>query len=167
MGSARPALVGRQAELEQLHTAARRAAAGRGRAVVIQGGVGLGKTALLEALAAECAALGMRTLHGTAEDVEQRLPFAALSACARPLQGTDEDLSRVTAMLRGEHALARSMNAAHHELAVTEALLELADRWLGQGPLAVLLDDAPWADPSSIVVLHRLTRGIEQVPLLL
>ncbi|GIF85229.1 ATP-binding protein [Catellatospora bangladeshensis] len=167
MGSARPALVGRSAELEQLRTAARRAAAGRGRAVVIEGGIGLGKTALLGELAAECAALGMRTLHGTAEEVEQRLPFAALSACARPLQGTDEDLARVTAMLRGEHALAYSMNAAHHELAVTEALLELADRWLSRGPVALLLDDAQWADPSSIVVLHRLARGIEQVPLLL
>lgn len=159
-------LVGRQAELEQLRTAARRAAAGQGRAVVIEGGVGLGKTSLLDELAAECAALGMRTLYGAAEDVEQRLPFAALSACARAQQG-DEDLSHVTAMLRGEQALARSMNAAHHELAVTETLLELTDRWLSHGPVAVLLDDAEWADPASVVVLHRLARGIEQVPLLL
>ncbi|GAA1407283.1 ATP-binding protein [Catellatospora coxensis] len=167
MEADRSDLVDRTAEREQLCAAARRAAAGHGNAVILEGSIGLGKSTLLDHLAEDCAALGMRVLHGAAADVEQRLPFAAVSAVARAHLGRDDDLDRVTALLRGRDALARSVTAVHHELAVTEELLALADRWLSRGPVAILLDDAQWADASSMVLLHRLARDIAQVPLLL
>ncbi|MFC7244689.1 ATP-binding protein [Catellatospora aurea] len=167
MEADRPDLVDRTAECEQLRAAARRAAAGHGNAVVLEGAVGLGKTMLLDRLAEQCAALGMRVLYGAAADVEQRLPFAAMSAVARAHVGRDDDLDRVIDLLRGRDALARSVTALHHELAVTEELLALADRWLSRGPVAILLDDAQWADASSMVLLHRLARDIGQEPLLL
>ncbi|GIG18353.1 LuxR family transcriptional regulator [Catellatospora methionotrophica] len=157
----------RVAERELLRGAARGAVSGHGIAVLVEGGIGIGKTALLDDLAAYCRELGMRVLRGAADDVDQRLPFAAVSAVARAHQGRDEDLDRVTGLLRGRDALTRSVTAAHHELAVTEELLALADRWLSRGPVALILDDAQWADPSSVVLLHRLAHDIGQVPLLL
>ncbi|GHJ44612.1 LuxR family transcriptional regulator [Catellatospora sp. TT07R-123] len=164
-----PYLAGRDAERDQLYAAARAAAAGHGRAVLVQAPIGFGKTTLLDHLAAECARLGMRVLRGTAEELEQDLPFAAISTCVADPRtiAADPDLAHVAALLRGEGALTHSSTAANHELALTEAILDLADRWLSRAPLALLLDEAQWADRASAVVLHRLARTIEQLPLLL
>ncbi|MBV1854748.1 helix-turn-helix transcriptional regulator [Catellatospora tritici] len=169
MESGLPYMAGRDAERDQLFAAARAAAAGHGSAVLLQAPVGLGKTTLLDHLAAECARLGMRVLRGTAEELEQELPFAAISTCVADTRtiAADPDLAHVAALLRGEGALTHSATAANHELALTEAILDLTDRWLSRGPLALLLDEAQWTDRASAVVLHRLARTIEQTPLLL
>ncbi|GAA1658358.1 ATP-binding protein [Catellatospora bangladeshensis] len=168
MGPVTPVYVGRQGETDRLRTLARRAVAGHGTAVLVEGEPGIGKTTLLDHLAADCAALGMRVLRGTAEDLEQRLPFAAIAACLGiGAATTDPDLVRVSGLLRGEEAFAQSLSAANHEFVLTEAILDLFDEWFARGPVAVLLDDAQWADRQSVVVLHRLGRGIEHQPLLL
>ncbi|MGN9909945.1 AAA family ATPase [Phytohabitans sp. LJ34] len=164
--------VGRQGEIEQVSTLARRAAAGQGRAVLIEGEPGIGKSTLLDAIGAECARLGMRLLRGAAEDLEQRLPFAAIGTClglrtgAKP-DGRDKIAVRVAGLLRGEDALGQSVAAANHEFAATEAILELIDYWCAAGPVALIVDDAHWADPSSVMVLHRLGQGIGQQALLM
>ncbi|BCJ70766.1 LuxR family transcriptional regulator [Catellatospora sp. IY07-71] len=168
MGPVAPVYVGRQSETDRLRMLAHRAAAGHGTAVLVEGEPGIGKTTLLDHLAADCAALGMRVLRGTAEDLEQRLPFAAIAACLGiGAATTDPDLVRVSGLLRGEEAFAQRLAAANHEFVLTEAILDLFDEWFARGPVAVLLDDAQWADRQSVVVLHRLGRGIEQQPLLL
>lgn len=168
MGPVVPVYVGRQGETDRLRTLARRAAAGHGTAVLVEGEPGIGKTTLLDHVAADCAALDMRVLRGLAEDLEQRLPFAAIAACLGiGAATTDPDLARVSGLLRGEEAFTQRLAAANHEFVITEAILDLFDEWFARGPVAVLLDDAQWADRQSVVVLHRLGRGIEQQPLLL
>src|SRR5215475_8116086 len=77
------ALVGRDAELERLAAAVAAARAGRGRIVLIAGEPGIGKTALLGCLAERAAAAGARVASGAAEELEMRLPFAAISDCLR------------------------------------------------------------------------------------
>lgn len=159
-------LFGREPELRLLDAAADEAAAGRGSAILIEGEPGIGKSALLDALAARCARLGMRVLRATAEELEQELPFATAGACLDVLvTGGEAGRARVAALLRGEDA-GRQRGAASHDFVVTEAMLDLVDEWCAVGPVAVLVDDVQWADPQSTVVLHRLCRGIEQYPLL-
>jgi DNA-binding CsgD family transcriptional regulator len=169
-GAATPiALVGREAETARLHALARQAATGRGTAVILDGEPGIGKTALLDLVAEECVRLRMRVVRGAAEDLEQRLPFAAVGNCLG-LWAADPPapgVARVAGLLRGEDVLGRSAAAANHEFAVTEAILELVDRWCATGPVALILDDVQWSDPSSNVVLHRLGQGIDQQRLLL
>ncbi|MEV4412889.1 AAA family ATPase [Catellatospora sp. NPDC049609] len=168
MGPGAPVYVGRQSETDRLRELARRAASGHGGAVLVEGEPGIGKTTLLDHLAADCAELGMRVLRGTAEDLEQQLPFSAFAACLGiGAATTDPDLARVSGLLRGEEAFTHSLAAASHDFVITEAILDLFDEWFTRGPVAVLLDDAQWADRQSVVVLHRLGRGIEQQPLLL
>ncbi|MDI1462090.1 AAA family ATPase [Catellatospora sp. KI3] len=165
---AAPVFVGRASEIERLDALARDAAAGHGAAAVLAGEPGIGKTTLLDHAAATCARLGMRVLRGTAEDLEQQMPFATMAACLDlRAAGDDPAAGRVLRLLRGEGALAESAAAANHQLAVTEAMLDLVDTWCAQGPVAVIVDDAQWADQESMVVLHRLGRGIEEYPLLL
>lgn len=164
---AAPVLVGRAAEIERLRAKAAAAAAGDGAAVLIEGEPGIGKTTLLDVVAAECAALGMRVQRASAEDLEQQLPFSTIGACLDLLViGADPAKARVARLLRGEGVLVDNAAAANHQLAVTEAILDLVDDWCAAGPLAVIVDDVQWADPASMVVLHRLGRGIEEYPLL-
>jgi DNA-binding CsgD family transcriptional regulator len=166
-----PVFVGRQAEIQRVSELARQAASGRGAVALVEGEPGIGKTTLLDAFAMTCGRLGMRVLRGAAEDLEQRLPFATIGTClglrAGPHSNADGDGARVARLLRGEDALGQSVSAANHEFAATEAILELMDRWSTAGPVALIVDDVQWADPPSVLVLHRLAQGIRQQPLLL
>ena len=136
--------VGRQGEIEQVSTLARRAVAGHGAAVVLEGEPGIGKSTLLDAIGARCRHLGMRVLHGAAEDLEQRLPFAAIGTCLGLRAGPkpdelDKNALRVAGLLRGEDALGQSVAAANHEFAATEGILELIDYWCATGPVALIV----------------------------
>jgi predicted ATPase len=75
------ALVGRDAELERLAAAAAAAVAGQGKIVLISGEPGIGKTAILTWLVDRAAAAGARIASGAAEELEMRVPFAAVSDC--------------------------------------------------------------------------------------
>ncbi|MBV1856717.1 LuxR C-terminal-related transcriptional regulator [Catellatospora sp. NEAU-YM18] len=142
------------------------AASGRGSAVLVEGEPGIGKSALLDWAASRCAGLGMRVLRAGGEELEQELPFATVGACLDVLvTGGEPERARVAGLLRGEGA-GRRPGSASHDFVVTEAMLDLVDRWCAAGPVAVIVDDVQWADVQSIVVLHRLCRGIEQYPLL-
>ncbi|WP_155369792.1 ATP-binding protein [Catellatospora vulcania] len=168
MGPVTPVFVGRQRETDRLRALARQAVAGHGVAVLVEGEPGIGKTSLLDRVAADCADLGMRLLTGTAEDLEQQLPFSAIANCLGiGAATTDPELARASGLLRGEQAFTQSLAAVNHDFVITEAILDLFDDWFAQGPVALLLDDAQWADPQSLVVTHRLGRGIEQQPMLL
>ncbi|GAA2378120.1 LuxR family transcriptional regulator [Catellatospora methionotrophica] len=168
MGPVSPVFVGRQGETDRLRALARQAVAGHGVAVLVEGEPGIGKTSLLDRVATDCASLGMRLLTGVAEDLEQQLPFAAIANCLGiGAATTDPELARVSGLLRGEQAFTQTLAAVNHDFVITEAILDLFDEWFAQGPVAMLLDDAQWADPQSLVVTHRLGRGIDQQPMLL
>ncbi|WP_186315634.1 ATP-binding protein [Catellatospora sichuanensis] len=159
-------LFGRDPQLRLLQAAADEAAAGRGSATLVEGEAGIGKSVLLDAVAAYCDRLGMRILRAAGEQLEQDLPFAVAGACLDVLTtGGEPQRARVAALLRGAGA-DRQPGAAGHDFVVTEAMLDLVDEWCSAGPVAVIVDDVQWADPQSIVVLHRLCRGIGQYPLL-
>jgi DNA-binding CsgD family transcriptional regulator len=169
-----PVCVGREGEVGRLVSLARGVAAGRGAVVWVEGEPGIGKTTLLGVVAAECARLGVRVLRGGAEELEQRLPFAAVGAAlgVRPggaASADDRGVARLAGLLLGDRAFGSSASAANHELVVTEAVLELVDHWCAAGPVALVVDDVQWADAASVVVLHRLGQAVERerLPLLL
>ena len=138
----RPALIGRGAELAQLRKAVASLGAGQGSAVAVEGVAGTGKSLLLDAFAFECRAVGVRVFRGAALPLEQGIAFAALSSCmggrfteqavAAPSRGQDAP-GQVAGRIAG--AIAASMRRA------------------GGGPVAIVLDDAQWADAQSMDVL--------------
>src|SRR5262249_60512986 len=81
-GQARPVtLVGREPEQDRVAAAVQAARAGRGRIVLISGEPGIGKTALLASLVTQAAGTGARVASGAAEELERRIPFAAITDC--------------------------------------------------------------------------------------
>jgi DNA-binding NarL/FixJ family response regulator len=163
------ALVGRDSELDRLAAAAAAAQAGRGRIVLISGEPGIGKTAILAALTDRAAAAGARGLYGAAEELEMRVPFAAVSDCLGLTSASaDQQVAEIAGLLRGAHRLGGSgFPAADAEFLVTEAILGLLDGWCAAGPVVLAIDDLQWADRASLLVLHRLGRVAGQLPLLL
>jgi predicted ATPase len=170
------AVVGRGDEVERLLEPVRGAVAGRGAAVLIEGEPGIGKTTLLDVVTVEARRLGVRVLRGAGEERAQRLPFAAIGSClglhesnsasAPAAKSPEPALGQIAALLRGERGAGTAAGAADQEFIVTEAILDLVDRWCTDSSIVLVMDDLQWADPSSLVVLSRLGRAIDQLPLL-
>jgi DNA-binding NarL/FixJ family response regulator len=143
--------VGRVEEVARLRELARRAVAGQGAVVLIEGEPGAGKTTMLGVAAAEARRLGVRVLRDGGVQVERPMPFSAVSS-----------------WLNAELAIAAAgTGAADRDFLVTEALLDRVDAWCSTAPLMLLVDDLQWADPSSLLLLGRLGRTARQLPLLL
>ncbi|GGM57037.1 LuxR family transcriptional regulator [Longimycelium tulufanense] len=150
---ARPALVGRAAELQMVDELISEVSAGQGRALWWEGELGIGKSALLAAIAERAFRQGWRVLVGAAEELHQNVPFGTLATCV-PLAVTDCD--RVTAP-----------TAADAEAALSEVFLATIDDLCSAGPTALLIDDLHWADPASLGTLRELTHAMRQLPIFL
>ena len=121
--------VGRDAELSQLLALARDAARGQGRSAVLAGEPGIGKSTLMDLVAAECGRLGMRLVRGVAEEMEQRLPFAAISSCLG-IGPAATRAGRAPVTLPAPDGTATASTTSH-EFAVTETILDLVEQFGG------------------------------------
>jgi hypothetical protein len=153
----RVVVVGRDGELDCLTGLAGEVAAGSGRLVLIEGEPGIGKTSLLRAFFENAAVRLFRRVTGAAEEFDQRLPFATVHSCLEPPVSCDPRVAEVLALIEGAGA----------EYPVIESVLGLVEKWCADCPVAVAVDDLHWADPASILLLHRLGRVAGQLPLLL
>jgi DNA-binding SARP family transcriptional activator/RecA/RadA recombinase len=181
-------LVGRAAELDLL-TGAWRSAGPGGQAVAVVGEAGSGKTRLIGELSAAAAAAGSAVVVGRCHDGEETLPFVLaadlLRGCLAATPDLPESLPAATAALVGR--LVPSLAAAHADLvspaldsplAVTRMYAAIAETltaaagpgWGGsESGLAgiVIIEDAHWADASSLDLLGYLVRRLTELPFLL
>jgi DNA-binding CsgD family transcriptional regulator/tetratricopeptide (TPR) repeat protein len=140
--------------------------------MLISGEPGIGKTALLAALVQQAAAGGARVAAGAAEELGQRVPFAAVADCLGLTTGAtgaaDRGAAEIAGMLRDSYrSSGGSFPAVDAEFLITEAILGLVDRWCAAGAVVLAVDDLQWADPASLLVLRRLGRIASQLPLLI
>src|SRR4051812_29665228 len=92
-----PMLVGRDRELTILHDRLTAARDGRGALVLISGEAGIGKTALVDALAREAEDLGAQVLAGHCYDRTEMPPYGPwikIAAGAAPLGRLEEIANR-------------------------------------------------------------------------
>ncbi len=160
-------LYGRDTELSEARTLTDLARDGRGGTLLIEGEPGIGKSALLAAIADHATHVGMTVLRGTAEENSQEVPFAGIRTC---WASTDPDAAEIVRLLHdgeGETAHARSLNAGYREFAAAEALLAIVERRCTQGPVALFLDDLQWTDTASLLIVDRLVRMCHQLPVLI
>jgi len=163
-----PVLFGRDAELARLHSVLAQVDEGRGTAVLVTGVAGVGKTALVHALAADAAERGMRWVE----------------ASISPLEGTLRPLLRaVNRALAGESRQGLDALAAHSELtpqllrdfAQEKIDVSLTSRqqvawtveqlFLGlarERPLLLLVENAHQADAEDHKLLRELARHLPQ-----
>ena len=189
-------MVGRDAELAALLRLSTAVRTGLGRAALIVGEPGLGKSRLIAeweaAVARQPSGQSMHWAEGRCLSYGQKLPYHLLADLLRSLLGTPrgaEDSEVQAALLAqdGElgaetypslaHLLSlplegpalehiRLLDAAALQAHYLAALRRLLGALARRRPLVLVLEDLHWADPSSVELLVRLLPLAQSAPLL-
>ncbi|QDQ15191.1 helix-turn-helix transcriptional regulator [Streptomyces spectabilis] len=130
-----------------------------GGALLLTGDAGVGKTALLDAAAAHAHGTGMRTLRTSGVEFESTVGFAGLHQVLRPLLA---GLEQLTDAYRRALSIALGLDAGAPpgQLLVSNAALALLSLAAAERPLLVIVDDLPWLDRASAVVLGFAARRL-------
>jgi DNA-binding CsgD family transcriptional regulator len=157
-------LVGRREECRVLDGHLEDARAGRSGALVLRGGPGIGKTALLEY--AVRAASDLEVVRAVGMETETQLPFAALHQLCAPL------LDRLDRLPRPQHdALATtfglSSGPAPDPFLVGLAVLSLLSETAAERPLLCVVDGARWLDRASRQIFGFVARRLLGEPIVM
>ena len=151
------ALVDRHAERAHLDGLIAEARTGTSGSVVMRGGAGVGKSALLEYLPGRAA--GCRLVRAAGIESEMELPFAGLHQLCAPLL---DELARLPGPQGDALATAFGLRSGPPPdqflvgLAVLTLLADSAERQ----PLICVVDDAQWLDRVSALVLGFVARRL-------
>ncbi|WP_410612418.1 helix-turn-helix transcriptional regulator [Amycolatopsis sp. lyj-109] len=158
-------LIGRDGELSRLASWVHDVTAGRGRAVLVDGEPGIGKSALVQAACAAAARSGCQVFRGAGDELGQALPLLPLLDALR-ITGSAPDPRRgaIAGLLRGDAGRGKVADLA---AAAAEQLLALVDELCQSGPVVLVVDELQWADRATVAVWGRLARSVRQLPLLL
>ncbi|MBO1330424.1 AAA family ATPase [Streptomyces sp. VRA16 Mangrove soil] len=142
--------VGRLREVDQLSACAAKARDGEAWLAVVEGEAGIGKSALARRLA---ASLGDFTvLWATGDPLETDLPGGVVSQLMRRL---DRAVVAEFPLLAHDGPVGVSPHAVGGQLLLLLGALQEAG-----GPVAVVVDDAHWADPLSLQALSFALRRL-------
>jgi hypothetical protein len=182
IGKTPGSLIGRDDDLEYV-TAFVDQAAASGGALLLSGEAGVGKTVLLDAAVAYAEAAGSRVLRAAGAEFEGAVSFAGLNQLLRPLLGQARGLS---AAYRRALAVALGVRegSSPDQLMLSNAALALLVQATeakgstgstgpkgskgskgpkgpkGSEPVLVVVDDLPWLDRASAVVLGVVARRL-------
>ena len=136
--------------------------AGRSRALVLRGGVGAGKTALLEYAASAGEGLEVERITGIESEME--LAYAGIHQL---ITGRVGELEALPAPQREalEAVLGLGPSTSTGRMLVSLAVLTLLSNDAATRPLVCLVDDAQWLDRESAEVLAFVARRAQSDPL--
>jgi DNA-binding CsgD family transcriptional regulator len=170
-------LLERDAELGSLGAVLDSVRAGSGRLAVVRGEAGIGKTALLAATARMAARAELAVLRARGSELERDAPFGVAlqlferhartlrpEARTRALRGAAQ---LAAPLLDGSEAAASGPTSAAQERSLLHGLYWLASNLAEPRPLVLVVDDAVWADRSSLTWMHYLAQRIEELPVVL
>jgi predicted ATPase len=159
IGTARGPLIGRDDDLEYITAFVDRAAVSGG-ALLLSGEAGVGKSVLLDAAAAHAETAGSRLLRAAGAEFEGEVSFAGLHQLLRPLLGQVRGLSaahrRALAVALGE----REGSSPDRLLLSNAVLALLVQASEATGPVLAVVDDLPWLDRASAIVLGVVARRV-------
>ncbi|MEW2160977.1 AAA family ATPase [Streptomyces sp. NPDC007189] len=138
-------LRGRDREMAAARQALETVRGGRGACVVVEGPPGVGKSRLLAELDDMARRSGFDVVSVRADELDQ---YAAGAALQSALQSSSDGSERAAAATDDQRLWLLD--------GITDALEERAQR----APVAVLVDDAQWADPATLLVLRTLPRRL-------
>ena len=154
-------LRGRRAECDVLDATILAVRAGDGRALVVRGEAGVGKTALLDYLVR--AAAGMRVVRAVGVESEMELAFASLHQLCAPLL---DRVGRLPGPQREAIKVVLGLIAGPppDRFLVGLAVLGLLSDMAEGRPLLCVVDDAQWLDQASAQVLAFAARRLLAEP---
>ncbi|HEX2234382.1 MAG TPA: ATP-binding protein, partial [Thermoleophilaceae bacterium] len=163
-------LLDREGELEALGTLIEDASAGRGRLALVEGEPGIGKTALLGAAAELAADAGALAVEARGAELEREFGFGVVrQLLERQVAGSPESLKGAAAHSAPALGAGEVSPTAGSDgfFAALHGLYWLVEGLASSRPLALLVDDAHWADEESLRFLAYLAGRLEGLPTLL
>jgi DNA-binding CsgD family transcriptional regulator len=151
-------LVGRASELGYLQRFVASSALDGG-ALLVTGEPGVGKTALLAATERICSSTHTRVLKARGVEFEADLPYAALHQLLLPLHAEFDQL-RESHRVALDVALGFGIGDPPDRLVASNAALSVLQKAAAASPLVVIVDDVPWVDRASAVVLGFVARRL-------
>ncbi len=142
-----------------------------GGVLVIEGGVGIGKTSLVDAACRRAAGLGHEILRARGSELEADFAFGVVRRLfERRLAGAEVDERE--ALLAGPAGAVRPLllgellapAASDTSFAVLHGLYWLAANLADRQPLLIAVDDVQWADEPSLRWLTYLSSRLEGLP---
>ncbi len=178
-----PVFVGRRSELGQASTALEGAVGGRSGLLLVAGEAGVGKTRFMEEVVQRAHDAGAMVLAGACVELGgSGVPFAPLTEALRTLAAgrSSDELSGLLGPARAElvrllpdmgppvepverHDLGRDSAQAR----LFEALVGLLTRLARGHGLLFVVEDAHWADPSTLDLLAYLARNTQDAGIVL
>jgi tetratricopeptide (TPR) repeat protein len=179
-------LVDRIEEMDVLKEAVFRAVHGEGGLVFIHGEAGIGKTRLIRELGAYARSRGVQVLYGRCPALFRMdgvPPYILWKEIIKDYlsECNPEQLNRVIGFYPAEVAklvpeISQKLRAFPQSFPISpeqeqnrlfEAVSQFITNLSREAPLLVVLDDLQWTDPSSLLLLHYLARGVQETSLLL
>ncbi|MFF2128752.1 helix-turn-helix transcriptional regulator [Streptomyces olivochromogenes] len=161
-------IVGRDHELALLSRLVDALTTGRNGALLMTGGPGAGKSALLDAAARMARRTGVRVLRCRGSEGESGLAFAGLHQLLRPFLDLAEGLpARQRAALLGVFGLDDGTRTVSDPLLTSLGALTLLSDAAEHGPLLLVIDDTHWLDLGTLDVLAFVARRLEGEPVAL
>ena len=166
--SEQPAIVGRAAELATLRQALGEAMAGAARIAVVEGEAGVGKTRLVEELAAEAVRQSGRVAWGRSLEGGAAPAYWPWLGVLRLLReaAPGRAAAAIDQLLDATGALPAAPAAADRP-PILDGVLRLLASGAGPGPLVVVVEDVQWADAGSLELLTQVAAGLSTERVLL
>jgi DNA-binding CsgD family transcriptional regulator/tetratricopeptide (TPR) repeat protein len=171
--------VGRVPELTRLTRAWTRVCSGRFELILLAGEAGVGKTRLVHEFMARVTGPGTRVLWGECIDLQEGgLPYAPFRQALRTAVADQGDTRLTTAVRAAGSDLGLLLPSLGQDdgepgdekirrVRLFESLLELLRRLAEDGPLLLVLEDAHWADDTTLDLATFLSRNLSDSPVLL
>ncbi|MFF4354453.1 ATP-binding protein [Streptomyces sp. NPDC001530] len=149
-------LVGRERDLHHILGVFEQHAGG---ALLLSGDPGVGKSAVLDAVARAAAESGTRVLRAAGAEFEADVSYSALNQILLPLY---DALDRLDPVGREAMSVALGFGAgpAPKRLVVCNATLALVRVAAEDSPLLLIVDDLPWVDRASAAVFGFVARRL-------
>ena len=163
-------MLGRPAELAVLSRMLQSVADGAGKAALIEGEAGIGKSRLLAEVTLDADQRGFHVLRGGADEFDSDRPFAALGeALGLTPDATDPDQAELGRLLTAGNSYPGTSadRTSDPAFRIVDGILSLLERRLARGPVLLALDDVHWADLSTLRALHSIGRRLGPAPLAL
>jgi tetratricopeptide (TPR) repeat protein len=179
-------LVDRTEEMNVLKETVYRAVHGEGGLVFIHGEAGIGKTRLVRELGAYARSRGVQVLYGRCpalfrmdgvppyiiwkEVIKDYLEICTLDQLDKVIGFYPAEVAKLVPELSQKlRTMPQSfpISPEQEQNRLFEAVSQFITNISREAPLLVVLDDLQWTDPSSLLLLHYLARGVQKTPLLL
>jgi DNA-binding CsgD family transcriptional regulator len=162
-------LVGRGPQLECLGAWVADLVHGTGRAVLIEGEAGVGKSSIVRSALAQAVAAGYPIYWGACEELSRAFPLLPVLEALRDRGNgaraeIDPQRVAIVEMLRATSAPGVSVDQV---TAAVEKLVALFDDLCSATPVVLVVDDLQWADAATVLTWGRLARSMSGRAMLL